>query len=159
MFISTRHPTTLQNWSDFRPAHRGPQRRAPPRLARPHASHLLPRTIPVRDSPCLAGLVGNQHGSQGRGAVLTGGGHGATPSRTQARPAEVPGTTPSDPMRARCRTLRIGLGTGKIVRLPVVDPFPHISVHVEKAPGVGRILTHIAGLFKIVSEVDPPSQL
>ena len=62
-----------------------------------------------------------------------------------------PGTTPPDPMRARCRTLRIGLGTGKIIRLPVVDPFPHISVHVIKAPRVGGKLADIHGLLGIIA--------
>ena len=58
-----------------------------------------------------------------------------------------------DPTRARCRTLRVGLGTGKVVRLPVADPFPHISLHVKKAPGVGGILAHISGLLKIVAVI------
>ena len=86
------------------------------------------------------------------GAVAVTGGVVAALSRTQVRPAVAPGTTPLDPIRARCRTLSIGLGTGKIVRLPVLDPFPDITVHVKKAPRIGRILTNIAGLLNSLRE-------
>ena len=32
-----------------------------------------------------------------------------------------------------------------------MDPFPHIAVHIKKAPGVGRKLTNLHGLFRIIS--------
>ena len=59
---------------------------------------------------------------------------------------------PVDPIRARCRSARIHHRVaGGISRLvPVRGPLPDISVHIKKAPWVGRILPHIAGLFKIV---------
>ena len=55
-------------------------------------------------------------------------------------------------MRARSRSARIHHRVaGGISRLvPVRGPLPHISVHIKKAPWVGRILPHISGLFKIV---------
>ncbi|MDC1005119.1 hypothetical protein OAQ34_05800 [Opitutales bacterium] len=79
------------------------------------------------------------------------GGVAGAPSRTQARPGAAPGTTPADPIRARSRTLRIGLGTGKIICFPVVDPLPDISMHVKKAPGVGGKLADIHGLLGIIA--------
>ena len=72
-------------------------------------------------------------------------------SRTKGRPAAVPGTTPTDPRRARCRADRVGEGTAGVVCFPVMDPFPDIAVHIKKAPGVGPILPQLSGLFKITS--------
>ncbi len=87
-----------------------------------------------------------------RKPMCSSGAGGACAALAERRSAPTcPGTTPYDPIRARCRTLGVGLGTGKIVRLPVADPFPHISLHVKKAPGVGGILAHISGLLKIVA--------
>jgi hypothetical protein len=37
--------------------------------------------------------------------------------------------------------------------VPVRGPLPDISVHVKKAPWVGRIFPHITGLFKIISVI------
>ena len=100
---------------------------------------LLPRTIPVRGSPCLAGLLGNQHGSL---CCCYG-------SWGYCGIAEPPHRVPGTPVRPDSSPIWIGLGTGKI-NCFVVDPLPDISLHIKKAPLVGRILTHIAGLFKII---------
>jgi len=69
-------------------------------------------------------------------------------SRTHVRSAVIPGTTPSYPIRARCRSGRIDHRVaGGIIRLvPVRGPLPHISAHIEKAPRICRILTHITSL-------------
>ena len=69
-------------------------------------------------------------------------------SRTLVRPAAVPGTTPYDPFRARCRSgginHRVASRIGSMV--PVRGPLSDISVHIKKAPRVGRIIAHITGL-------------
>ena len=107
-----------------------------------------------QDSPrslaLLAFLETNTEADEG---VTVAGGADVAPSRTQGRPVGVPGTTPSDPIRARCRSGWIHHRiAGRVSRLvPVRGPLPDISVHVKKAPWVGRILPHIAGLFKIAS--------
>ena len=85
--------------------------------------------------------------------VTVAGGDVVALSRTQVRPGAAPGTTPSDPIRARGRTLGIGLGTSKICCPPVVDPLPHISVQVIKAPWISGIVAHIDCLIGIVSVI------
>ena len=57
---------------------------------------------------------------------------------------------PAGPDPSPCRTLGVGLGTGMIICLPVVDPFPHISVHIIKSPRVGGT-ADIHGLLGIIS--------
>ena len=85
----------------------------------------------------LATAVGNQHGSQGRRSGCSGCRSSAQPNA--GPPAVAPGTTPPDPIRARCRSARINhrvaRGIGRLV--PVRGPLPHISMHIEKAPRVG----------------------
>ena len=69
-------------------------------------------------------------------------------SRTQGRPVVVPGTTPTDPLRARGRAGGIDRRIVRRVRRcePVRGPLPDIAVHIEKAPGVGPVLSHFLGL-------------
>ena len=88
-------------------------------------------------------------------AEADAGGVVAAHSRTKVRPNVVPGATPYNPRRARCRPSginhRVAAGIGRLV--PVCGPLPHISMHIKKAPGVGRVLPHITGLFKIASVI------
>jgi hypothetical protein len=35
--------------------------------------------------------------------------------------------------------------------MPIINPFPNITMHIKKAPGVGCILPHINGLIGIIS--------
>ena len=69
-------------------------------------------------------------------------------SRTQERPDVAPGTTPPDPKRARGRSGGINhrVAGGISCTIPVCRPFPDISVHIKKAPWVGRVLGHISSL-------------
>ena len=73
-------------------------------------------------------------------------------SRTQVLPNEAPGTTPMDPRRARGRSSRIDHRiAGRISLLvPVRGPLKDISMHIEKAPRVGRILTHIGRMTDVL---------
>ena len=59
-----------------------------------------------------------------------------------------PRTTPIDPKRARCRPggVDCGIVHRRVHGVPVRGPFPDIAVHIEKAPGVHRILPHLLGL-------------
>jgi hypothetical protein len=93
--------------------------------------------------------------TEAKGVDAVARGEVGAPSRTQVRPVVAPGTTPPDPSRARCLTYWVHHWVaGGISRLiPVRGPLPHISIHVKKAPRVGRILTHITGLFEIVSVI------
>ena len=78
-------------------------------------------------------------------------------SRTQGRPI-APGTTPCDPIRARCRSgrvhHRVAGGIGRLV--PVRGPFPHISMHIKKAPRVGVVIAHITSLAQSTTRVISP---
>ena len=117
-----------------------------PALPSPFAMSVI---LPYR-APLLLLLETNTEANiVGAGA----GGDDAAPSRTKVRPSAVPGATPPNPKRARCRPSginhRVAAGIGLLE--PVCGPLPHISMHIKKAPGVGRILPHIAGLLKIVS--------
>ena len=63
------------------------------------------------------------------------------PARYQEPPRRTrvePDAGPVDPPPG-CR------GIGRLV--PVCGPLPDIAVHIEKAPGVGRVLPHIPGLL------------
>ncbi|MDC0547418.1 hypothetical protein OAO16_00520 [Opitutales bacterium] len=69
----------------------------------------------------------------------------AAPSRTHVRPVVKPGTTPYDPIRARCRFGWIDQRVAHWITLlrPVVrGPLPHISMHIKKTPRVGCIQTY-----------------
>ena len=107
-----------------------------------------------QDSPrSLALLAFLETNTEADEAVTVAGGVAVALSRTQGRPADAPGTTPFDPIRARCRTggidHRVAGGISRLVSIR--GPLPDISVHVKEAPRVGRILPHIASLSKIVS--------
>lgn len=52
-------------------------------------------------------------------------------SRTQYRPVAAPGTTPPDPLRARCPPFGIRHFTFRIVRFPIKSPLPNISMHIK----------------------------
>ena len=90
--------------------------------------------------------------------VTVAGGGVVALSRTQARPVAAPGTTPSDPKRARCRSggihHRVASGISRLV--PVRGPLPDISMHIEKAQRVGRIIAHITGLAQTTDRVISP---
>ena len=68
-------------------------------------------------------------------------------SRTQVAPPRLQ-EPPRDPNRARCRSggihHRVASGISRLV--PVRGPLPDISMHIEKAQRVGRIIAHITGL-------------
>ena len=72
-------------------------------------------------------------------------------SRTQDRPDVVQGTTPPDPItiRPRRRTRGVGQGTRLVGTVPIRGPFPDISVHVEKSPGVRPVGADIRSLADI----------
>jgi hypothetical protein len=102
--------------------------------------------------------VGNRHGSQGRRS-----GRSACRGGAQQNAGSCPRCSrnhPEDPMRARCRSgwihHRVAGGIGRLV--PVRGPLPDISVHIKKAPRVGRILPHITVCLKSF-RIAPPSQL
>ena len=78
-------------------------------------------------------------------------GTGVALSRTQARPAVAPGTTPLDPIRALSRSARIRhrVAGGISHLVPVRSPFPDISVHIKKAPWVGGKLSDIHRLVRV----------
>ena len=59
--------------------------------------------------------------------------------RTQGRAGIVPGAAPMDTAGGRSRTLRISLCSRTVVCVPIRCPFPHIAVHIKKAPGVGIV--------------------
>ncbi|MDG1138434.1 MAG: hypothetical protein P8N49_02815, partial [Opitutales bacterium] len=88
--------------------------------------------------------------TEAKGEVAVAGGVVVALSRTQERSAVVPGTTPPDPKRARCWSYwihhRVAGGISRLV--PVRGPLPYISVHIKKAPRVGRIIAHITGLVQ-----------
>ena len=72
----------------------------------------------------------------------------ATPSRTEERAGVEPRATASDPVPTRSRTGRVDhqVDGGIGCMIPVRDPLPHISMHIEKAPRVGRVQPHITSL-------------
>ena len=122
---------------------------------RPSLGSFGPAGLPPclgQDSPrslaLLAFLETNTEADEG---VTVAGGADVAPSRTQGRPVGVPGTTPSDPIRARCRSGWIHHRiAGRVSRLvPVRGPFPDISVHIKKAPWVGGKLSDIHRLVKV----------
>ena len=70
---------------------------------------------------------------------------------TQERPAVVPGTTPLNPVRARCRTLGVGNRTPWVFRVPIRTPLPNVAVHVVKAPRVGGVTADRRGLLQTLT--------
>ena len=105
-----------------------------------------------QDSPrSLALLAFLETNTEADDEATAAGGAGEALSRTQVRPDVVPGTTPSDPTRARCRSSwihhRIAGGVSRLV--PVRGPFPDISVHIKKAPWVGGKLSDIHRLVRV----------
>ncbi len=121
---------------------------SPPRSAFPICQVLHP-SVP---GSLATGFFGNQHGSRYRARCS---GRAVALSRTQGRPAVAPGTTPLDPIRARCGSGRIDCRIVRGVRRcePVCGPLPDIAVHIEKAPGVGPVLPHFPGLLKITTGI------
>ncbi|MDA8989733.1 hypothetical protein N9H22_04685 [Opitutales bacterium] len=93
--------------------------------------------------------------TEANGVVTVAGVEAGAVGRTQVRAGKVPGAAPTDTVGARSRPSginhRVAAGIGRLV--PVGGPFPHISMHIKKAPWVGRILPHITGLLKIVSVI------
>ena len=79
----------------------------------------------------------------------------AAVGRTQVRACTVPRPAPKHTAGARSRSggLYHWVAGGISCNIPVCRPFPDISVHIEKAPGVGRVLTHITSLFEIDTRI------
>ena len=68
-----------------------------------------------------------------------------TPGGTQVAAAYAPGTTAVDPERAFRRTNRVTHFNTRIIPVPIRTPLPNVSVHIEKAPRVGRVLSDVCG--------------
>ena len=73
--------------------------------------------------------------------VEADGGYVPVPKRaTGVARLVVPRTAAYDAVRAIRRTNRVTHGTTWVISVPIRAPFANVSVHVEKAPRVGRIL-------------------
>ena len=110
----------------------------------PRRDLVPPRNDRESVAPLLAGF---ETDTEAKDAEAVAGRAAAAPRGAQVRPGAVPGATAIDPVRARCRTRGIRDRSCRVIRLvPVRCPFPHVSVHVEEAPWVGRVLPDVAGL-------------
>jgi hypothetical protein len=105
--------------------------------------------VPSHIRGLLAGRSETEAEAQGATAVARGA-QVSAPSGAQGRPGVAPVASTQNPSRARGKARRVGHSFARVsILITVVHPFPHVAVHVEEAPRVGRVLAHVAGLSDV----------